>query len=258
MTWNEFKALSTSLKLSIQLDKETEIKYLLSIYNGPRKIEYSILKTEPKNESQIDFEDNFLSTVNGLLSSKDIQTDGLQFTPKYAPTGWKQQRFETEFETSQENSVHEKDWQNQDIGWSSLKFYKLVDGEEVECINQTDCDTNCIRTDLEWMPNIDYMIKGGWVAQFEELNENLYVWTQGVVLPDVYGGPQFTFAEGGINMRYLAARDKTGLDGVAGTILYYEHPLLGPGIGTNKFRFIVRHPAGKKHRLQCIMDIFRA
>jgi len=258
MVWSEFKALAEKLKLYIQLEKSYDHKYIIAIYNGPRVIQCVINKTEPRNEEQIDFENNYLPSINGPISNKDLETGGLQYTPKYAPTGWKQQRFETEFQTSQQNSIHEKNWLYEDIGWSSLKFYKLVEGQEIECEDQADIDINCIRTDLEWMPDIDYMVKGGWVAQFETLDENLYVWTQGVVLPDIYGGPQFTFAEGGMNMRYIGARDKTGLDGVAGTILYYEHPLLGPGAGTNKIRFIVRHTAGKKHRLQALLDIFRA
>lgn len=208
-----------------------------------------------KSEKQ-DFMDNFLA---GTFSDTiDLNTNGVHSTPKFAPNGWKQQRFETEFQTSTADSIHEKDYLNQDIGWSSLKFYKTVNGEDVECVDQADRDLNCTRTDLEWMPNMDYMIKGGWVSQFQDLDEDLYAWVQAGILDPQYGVTPVTFAEGGINLRYIAPKTPTGLDGVAGTILSYSHPLLGPGLGTNKIRFVLRHSAGKKQRIQCIMDIFRA
>ena len=193
------------------------------------------------------------------IKQADSDTGGLATSPKYAPDGWRQQMFEVEFETSNSDPVklHEKDYMNQDIGWSTLKFYKDDNGTEVECTDQADIDANCTRTDIEWMPNIDYMIKGGFIGQITVPPQDVYVWVQGAVLPDAYGGPQSTFAEGGINMAYVAPQARVGLDGVAGTILYYEHPQLGPGLGTNKIRFVCRHSAGFKHRFQVIFDIFR-
>ena len=129
-------------------------------------------------------------------------------------------------------------------------------GGEVECADQNDIDTNCIRTDVEWMPNIDYMIKGGWIGQLTVPASDIYVWVQGAVIDGV--GPSATFAEGGINMSYVAAQQRAGLDGVAGTILEYDgHPQLPAGSGTNRLRFVVRHTAGFRHRFQCIFDIFR-
>jgi len=204
-------------------------------------------------------ENNLTPNISDVIQLKeqDPDTGGVQFTPRYAPEGWKQQIFELEFETSIGN-IHEKDYLDNDIGWSTCKFYK-DDGQggEIECVDQADRDINCTRTDLEWMPDMDYMIKGGWVAQMSTPSVEIYVWAQAAVLPDIYGGPQATFAEGGINLRYMDSKQRNGLDGVAGTILYYNHPQLGPGVGTNKIRYVVRHPAGHRHRLQCIFDLFR-
>lgn len=193
----------------------------------------------------------------------DEETGGLKISPKYAPDGWFQQIFELEFETSRLNSIHEKDWQNNDIGWASLKFY---DASENELTDQTAINTQCVRTDLDWMPDRDYMIKAGFISQIktpldvatQTIPQDVYVWALAGVLPDIYGGVQTTFAEGGINMAYVGDRRKAGLDGVAGTILHYSHPQLGSGVGTNKIRFVCRHPVGYKHRFQVIFDIFRA
>lgn len=195
-----------------------------------------------------------------VAPDNDIQVPA--FTPKYAPDGWYQQIFELEFETcnSAASAVHEKDWENNDIGWATMKFYKSDgQGGEIECTDQTDIDLNCIRTDMEWMPNIDYMIKGGHVSQISLTPCDLYIWVQGAVIDSQYGVPPKTFAEGGINMAYVSARERAGLDGVAGTILYYDGApgMLPAGSGTNRLRFVCRHNAGIKHRLQAVFDIFR-
>ena len=186
----------------------------------------------------------------------DPDTGGLMLTPKFSPTGWHQQYFETEFETSTESSIHEKTWTNEEIGYSSLKFYKIVSDEEVECTDQTDIDANCIRTDLLWMPDHDFSIKSGFIAQKTVPSENLYVWAIGGDLAPEYGGVQAIFAEGGINMTYVDAKTRSGLDGVSSTMMHYSHPILGDGAGTNRIRFVVRHEAGFKHRLQAVFEIF--
>ena len=208
-----------------------------------------------------------------ITSHKDEDTGGLSFSPKYAPSGWYQQVFELEFMTSRNNSIHEKDWTNNEIGWAELKFYDSND-DLITDLSDSNLDASCVRTDIEWMPDIDYMIKGGLIAQITTPNEGLYVWAQGVIGPFGPGGAEIigsTFAEGGINMDYVNAREKVGLDGVSGTILYYDklktgidedgNPILTPitgGLGSNKIRFVIRHSTGKVHRLQVIFDLFRS
>ena len=253
--WEEIKTLIDSGTVEYR-HIELSTKYVIHISDENFVAECVVYKDSDDGDV---YEASYKAA--GELSNKPVNADtgGFNYTPKFAPEGWYQQRFETEFETSTYNSVHEKDADNNDIGWSVLKFYKADGaGGEILCTDQADATANCIRTDLEWMPNIDYMIKGGFVAQFESLDTDVYVWVQGGVLPEVYGIPPMTFTEGGINMRYVDAKNATGLDGVAGTVLYYTHPQLGSGQGTNKLRFIIRHPVGHKHRLQCIFDIFRA
>ena len=194
------------------------------------------------------------------LSEEDEDTGGILITHKYAEDGMHEQLFELEFETSKLDSIHEKDIDNDDIGWASIDFYKDVAGTETKWTpaDQADLDSNCIRTDLSWMPDIDYMIKGGWVAQAVIPTVDIYVWTVGADLDAVYGGPQSTFLEGGLNLYFSASHKLLGLEGVSATKLEYSHPTLGDGKGTNRMRFIVRHPAGHNHRLQAVFDIFRA
>lgn len=202
------------------------------------------------------------------LSEQDADTGGVQFTPRYAPPGWMQQLFELEFTTSKPGTIHEKDRNNADIGWASLKFFKDDNGTEIELPNLTAPELAlCTRTDLLWAPNIDYMILSGKITQIIAPNADVFVWGVGVDLDPAYGGPQVTFAEGGINMDYVSPRSAVGLNGVAGTILYKDkvwdaqnqtYVTLGEGVGTNRMKFTVRHPAGMEHRFQTIFEIFKA
>ena len=207
------------------------------------------------------------------LKEQDKETGGVMFTPRYQPQGWLQQLFEIEFETSTKDSIHEKDPANNDIGWSSLKFYKDVSGVETEMTNptQTDLDNDCIRTDFLWMPVVDYQILSGQVAQISTPASDFYVWGVGIDLDAVYGGPQIVFAEGGINMAFVGTHQAVGLKGKGAPFLYYSKVKTGvdadgnpvyqnlpPGVGSNRMRFICRHPVGFKHRLQPIFEIFRS
>ena len=194
------------------------------------------------------------------IDQEDPETGGLAVSPKWAKDGWKQQMFEIEYNCSTLNSIHEKDLDNNDIGWASMKFYKDDAGSEVEItggdLNQTFLDANCIRTDLLWMPTSDYQIKGGQIAQNTIPTEDVYIWAVGADLDAIYGGPQITFLEGGLNLAFAPSNELMGMDGVAASLLEYSHPLLGDGKGTNRIRFINRHSAGFQHRLQAVFELF--
>lgn len=218
---------------------------------------------------------NILKNTGARLVSvaqADWDTGGLTSTPRYAPSGFFQQFFEIEFTSSEGSSVHEKDHTNTDIGWSSLKFYKDDgSGGETECTDQADRDANCIRTDLLWEPDEDYVIKSGSVRHHTNPNTNVYVWVLAVDLDAAYGGPQVTFADGGINFKYAEDKTPITLNGVSGTHLYPDKVFAGDdsdgnptfttvpaGVGANRLRFVFRHPAGQKTDYLCTLEIFRA
>lgn len=189
----------------------------------------------------------------------DNDTGGLSVSPKWAVDGWIEQMFELELETSKLNSIHEKDIDNVDLNFASLKFFKDVANVETEWtpVDQADLDANCIRTDLAWMPTHDYMIKSGYVSQIGTPSQDVYVWAVGADLDAIYGGPQIVFLEGGLNLAFTESLMLMGLDGVAASRMNYSHETLGDGKGTNRIRFIFRHPVGFKHRIQCVFDIFK-
>lgn len=200
------------------------------------------------------------------VRDRSLDTGGYQYTPRFSPKGFHEQLFETEFKTSTYDSIHEKDANNQDIGWSYLKFYKDDgQGNEIECVDAADALANAIRTDLLWMPNCDYMIKGGWLGQITSPASDVYFWAQGIVLDEAFGGAKSVFVQGGSNMAYVGPQKQLGLNGVSGTMLYYDKIYdsandvfieLPPGVGTNRLNFMLRHPQGFTHRFQVIVDIF--
>lgn len=260
MNWQDFKSAITAKALKIQ-GYETESYYELIAFDGPQKYKYSLYKNPTDTTDLDDFEANYKPNWNKKLDKEDLDTGGILFSPKFAPDGWHQQYFETEFESSSLNSIHEKDWNNVDLGYSSLKFYdsnddEIVQGQATIEEWQIILDNTCTRTDLLWMPPFDYAIKSGFISQKSVPASNIYAWALGADLPAQYGGPQAVFAEGGMNLTYVDARYPSGLDGVAATRLNYSHPILGDGAGTNRLRFVFRHEAGFKHRIQIVLEIF--
>ena len=261
LSWSDFKTNVTDRLMEAQWFLKDE-SYHLYAFDGPMKFKCILDLDNPTPADTQDFIDNFKDSWNKRIEHLDPDTKGLATSPKFAVDGWTEQMFELEMETSKLDSIHEKDINDADIGWASLKFYKagdveMVQGADSDAVFQGKLDLECIRTDLAWMPNIDYMIKGGWVSQKIIPVNDIYVWAVGADLDAVYGGPQSVFLEGGLNLSFASANQLMGLDGVAATRLDYSHPALGDGKGTNRMRFIFRHPAGENHRVQVVFDIFR-
>jgi len=78
MKWDEFKNTVEALSLQIQVDTESSVDYAIAAYNGIHKYVCVIAKTEPRNTEQIDFEDNWLDTVNSKITT-EINVNGLNF-----------------------------------------------------------------------------------------------------------------------------------------------------------------------------------
>lgn len=271
--WDEFKNFVATKGVPVQYLSLSN-KYYVSAFDGTYSVFLELYKNG--NPEVVDFEDNYKADGNKnvklSLTEADSETGGLKFTPRYQKPGWLQQLFEVEFETATLNSIHEKDIANVDIGWSSLKFYKDVATVETEWTpaDQADLTANCIRTDFLWMPTVDYQLLAGKIVPLTAVAQDVYVWGVGIDLDTPYGGPQVVFAEGGINMAYVDAKKPVGLDGKGAPFLYYDkvktgedaegNPIftaLPAGVGSNRMRFIVRHPVGLGYRMQVIFEIFR-
>lgn len=67
VTWGVIKELSLSKGLPLQCVDTSAQLYTIEIYDGPQHVAASIEKTTPRNIDQIDFEDNYLPTINGRI-----------------------------------------------------------------------------------------------------------------------------------------------------------------------------------------------
>lgn len=271
VTWVEIKSqINKGLKYKIILDKSDNYHVLVSDSIVVKAI---VSKTTPKNNNQIDLEDNYLAGSSDVLEPRDLETGGMKTTNKFAPNGWLQRLHEIQFETATVGgNLHDKDYQNNDTGWSSIKLYEGAHGSEteitgVDLTNQTYLDTNCTRTDFLWMPNVDYMILSGVLLQHETPTTDLFMWglfldtdsslhASGLLPIEVLGG--------GLNMKGVKPLVPVGLKGVSGSTVYYAGVMAStgfqetsPGMGTNRIRYIMRHEIGKRQMFQSIFEIFR-
>jgi hypothetical protein len=247
LSWADFKSRIDNRSLRFDAHEDAENYYLAA---SDASVIFTCSLAKDSSTDTQDYEDNYAASANQQLGALDPDTGMIATTPKWAPLGWLQVYHEIEFKTSQLNSIHDKGFDNVDTGFSSIKFYDAA-GDELTI--QADIDTDCVRTEYDFMPDHDYAIKSGMVAQISSPNEPVYLWALGAP-----GLANIPFCDGGINLEFIDGKTLVGLDGTAATILYYSHPKLGDGAGTNKIRFIVRHSAGFKHRIQAIFEYFKA
>jgi hypothetical protein len=196
---------------------------------------------------------NFLK--DGDMSPRDSDGSPLQRT-KITTTGWHYQLHGVEFETSKLDSIQSKKVDNSEYGFTTVKFYKLVNGAEVQIIgddlNQTYLDSNCVKTVIDWEATHDLEIIGGLLRQQAVPTEDIRLWVVGV--PDVseaYGGSK-PFAVN-INLMYIGLEDGVRVDGRAPKYLAYNATY-----HTTKLRLILRHSAGFNHKLHMIFELFKA
>lgn len=196
---------------------------------------------------------NFLKDADTI--PRDSDGSPLSRT-KITTTGWHYQLHGVEFETSKLDSIYSKKVDGTDYGYSSIKFYKSLDGVDTqitgEDLNQEYLDTNCIKTILDWEPTHDLEIIGGMLKMNSSPSENLRMWTIGVPdIPEVYGGSK-PFATN-INLKYIGIEEGVKVDGRAPKYLTYSATY-----HTTKLRLIFRHSAGFKHDLHMIFELFKA
>jgi hypothetical protein len=195
---------------------------------------------------------NFLKDSDS--SPRDSDGSPLQ-RAKVTNTGWHLQLHGIEFETSKLSSERSKKPDNTDFGFLSMKFYKLVEGVETIIsgadLNQEFLDSNCVKTIVEWEPTHDIEVVGGFLKQIVIPSEDIRTWV--VAAPDVpavYGGSKPFCVN--INLRYLGLEDGLRVDGRASKSMTYSAIY-----HTTKLQLIFRHPAGFKHSLHMIFEIFK-
>lgn len=193
---------------------------------------------------------NFLKDID--MTPRDSDGSPLQRT-KITSTGWHYQLHGVEFTTSKLDSIESKKNDGSSWNFTTMKFYKLVDGSEVEItgddLNQTYLNTNCIKTIIDWEPNFNIDIIGGMLEQISSPTEDVRLWVVGV--PDVSaangGSKEFV---SNVNLKFV---DSIMIDGKTPKYLAYNATY-----HTSKFRLIFRHTAGYQHKMNMLFQIFKA
>lgn len=168
-----------------------------------------------------------------------------------AKKGWSFLSRPTELETSLLNSEYSKSHDEVDRSDVTLKFYNAQDAEITV---QGTLDTDCVKTILTISPNHDYELIGGSIRQESSPGVAVRVWVVGGV-PEL-GSAGIKEFIGGVNMCFLSNQEHVQTDGRASK--YMKKTTAGIPYNTNQLQFIIRHPAGKKHKLMFTMEYFRA
>lgn len=255
LNWLEFKTFVDSRSLFVQWTENSKF-YSLSAYDGPMCKECKIWIDDPANEDQEDFETNYKDNGNKKLSDpKDSDGSPLQRV-KITTTGWHYQLHGIEFESTKLNSIYSKKVDGTDYGFSTLKFYKSVSSVDTlitgNDLNQDYLDANCIKTVIEWEPNHDVEIIGGLLKQIDAPSEDVRLWVVGVPdIPAAYGGSKPFVVN--TNMKFIGTEEGIRVDGRAPKYLQYNATY-----HTTKMQLIFRHPAGFKHKMHMVFELFKS
>ena len=195
--------------------------------------------------------DNIVSNHVGEFVPQDVtrDSDGSEIIrTKITTSGWSYQLHGVEFETSKLDSIYSKKEDESDYGYTSIKFY---DSEGVELTTQASCDLFCVKTVIDWEPNHDYEAIGGMLKLDSVPLSDLRFWVVGVPdVPAIYGGSKVFVSN--VNLKYIGIEEGVRADGRAPKYLIYD-----PVYHTNKLRLVFTHPAGFRHKLHMIFEIFK-
>lgn len=157
--------------------------------------------------------------------------------------GWAAQFHALSFQTSKLNSVYNKDENGNDLGFTSLKLYDANGAEITDAQNEA----SAVKTVVDWQPNHDFDIVGGQLFQAAAPSEDVYLWV--IALPGILN---LKFSQGGVNLKLSGGGGIADFDGRASKFMPYNG-----GMGTNKFRLVIKHSAGFQHELQLVLEIFK-
>ena len=252
--WPDLKSFVNARTLSIQWVEFTD-KYYLWAIDGKLQFECELLKSPSDTTDLDDFVNNYKALGNKRLDPRDSDGSPLQ-RAKITTTGWSYCLHGLEFETSKLNSIYSKKPDNTDYNFHTIKFYKDVNGTDVEIIdgdlNQTFLDANCIKTIVTWEPTYDYEIVGGALKQKSIPTEDLHLWVIGAPdIPEAYGGSKVFVTA--VDLAYIGLEEGVKVDGRAPKYLEYSAT-----IHTSKLALVFRHSLGFKHKLHMLFEIFKA
>lgn len=180
-------------------------------------------------------------------------TDGAPLArTKITQSGWHYQVHTVSWDSSKLDSVYNKDYLGNDLGFATIKYYDNTDTELVSP-TQATLDTDCVRTDLLFEPTHDMEVIGGKLKQRTAPAEDVRMWIIAVPdVPKVMGG-SVDFTQGGLNLYDLGDNATYDIDGKTAKMMSYDALY-----HTNKFQVILRHGAGFQCRVSMHFKLFKS
>lgn len=245
-TWATFKSFVDAREVSIQwLDLDDH--YYMYAIDGAFTLRYIMKKDN--GSDQTDFETNYKDAGNKKLNPLKDTDGAILSRTKITEAGWHFQAHAFEFTTSHLTSVYSKDLAENDLNFVTIKCYNSSD---VELTTQASCDTDCVRTVIEWEPTHDFEVLGGHVFQETAPTNDTRLWIRAVPdVPKALGG-SVDFIQGGVNLKLLGNQGEIDLDGRTAKRMAYDSTY-----HTNKFQIVVTHSAGDKCPLMFVAYIFK-
>lgn len=250
LKWNEFKATCAARNMAMQW-REVKKVYWIIAFDGPFQYECVLRIDDPANADQLDFETNFKNapTTNAKIDNTPKDSDGSPLQRvKITTSGWHYQLHGLEFSTSLLTPYSKKD-DGSDYGFTTVKCY---DAAGNQLTTQAACDTGAVKTVIDWEPNHDIELIGGMIKQIQAPTEDVRIWVIGVPDVPVQNGGSKPFATN-INMKFIGIEEGVKVDGRAPKYLTYS-----PTYHSSKIRLVFKHPAGLKHSMHMIFELFKA
>ena len=170
--------------------------------------------------------------------------------------GWHYSAITGEVQTSTLDTYN-KDFLGNDLGEVIVTLYN----EEGEVITtQEEANTDCVKTVLTIQPDYDFEIIEGDIYQHTRPLVDVRLWTiAGIpdLIPYIGAAAVKTFVNG-LNLRFMSPDDHIESDGRSSKFMKKETEIPGLGVfPSNKFQFILKHPAGYKHDLMVILELYK-
>jgi hypothetical protein len=241
VNWSELKTCADSMQINIRY-LDIGSTYHIRASDGLFAMSCEIKKDG--NSDQTDFETNYKADANQPVNDID---GALIVRNKSAMKGATFDAVPLEFKTSKLNSTYSKDYDNVARTTVSLKLYDVNDDEITLVANEG----NAVKTVIDLELPYDFEVIGGTLFQYAAPANDVRIWV--VVVPDLtpaQGGSKEMV--GGINLKFFKTGMKLDADGRASKFLTFNNTS-----HTNKFRFIVRHPAGENHEIMAILEMYK-
>ncbi len=248
--WTEFKKyLDRNLSPQEIADDDNEGQVKIILIDGQLQVYYRAYKGDEDQDTSAEwteYKNNYQSNANKTFTD----SNGIPLArTKITKSGWHFQLHGTEFTTGKLSSIYNKDVNDNDLGYTTIKFYNSSDVELVAG-TQAELDSSCVKTVFTWEPDEDIDVIGGVLEQPTPTNSDVRLWV--IAIPDLTPaqGGSVPFTQGGINLRYISGN--LDIDGKTAKTLPYDATY-----HTSKFQMTLKHDVGHQSPIHMVFKLYR-